>query len=76
MPENGLRELFVFPGAFVAMRIMSRLTVKLSAVLGRMLASRRESAAISLSKVEMMIHVAVEVFRPVEPRARPYKYPA
>lgn len=60
----------------MAVGIMSRLTVKLSAVFGWMLASRRESAAISLAKVEMMIDVPIEVFTPVEPGARPDKYSA
>ena len=51
------------------MYIMHGLTVKLRAVFRRSSAARRETSAIALAIVELMINVAVEVIRPVIPGA-------
>jgi len=54
----------------VAVRVMHRIAVKLSSMLGRTLAARRESARVSLAIVEMMVNMAVEISRAVKPGSR------
>ena len=50
--------------------IMHRLAVKLGAMFRRMLTARGKMPVVALAIVEMMIHVPVEVVRPMEPRSR------
>ena len=54
----------------MAVDIMHRVSVKLCAMLGWMLAARREAPVIAMSVVEMMVYVPVKVFWPVKPRSR------
>jgi hypothetical protein len=55
---------------------MHCLAVKFCAVLGCTLAACGQSPVVTLAKVEMMIDVSVEVFRPVVPRPRTDEYTA
>ena len=58
-----------FMRALMAVRIMSRLTVKISAVFRWSFAVRRKPAMISLAEIIVMIDVSVKMFRPMEPGA-------
>jgi hypothetical protein len=60
----------------MAMYIMHCLTVKLCTVLRWSRATRRQGPVVALAIVEMMIDVAVEMFRPLVPRASPDEYTA
>jgi hypothetical protein len=68
--------LSVTARCFVAMNVMHCVAVELSTMLSRTLSPSREASVIALAIVEMMIHVSVEVFRPVEPRSRSEEYTA
>ena len=61
---------------FVAMSVVHCVAVELRTVLGRTLSACREASVIALAIVQMMIHVSVEVLRPVEPRSRTDEYTA
>jgi hypothetical protein len=66
----------VFARSFFTMSIMHGATVKLPAVFGRVLAACGEPTVVSLTKIIVMIHVPVEVFRPMEPGSGTDKYTA
>lgn len=55
---------------FMAMRVMSGLTMEFSTVLRRMPASGRKSTVIALTEIIVMIDAPVEMFRAVEPWPR------
>jgi hypothetical protein len=57
----------VFVRGFVAMRIMSGLTVELSSMLCRMFAASRKSSMVSLTVIEVMVDMPVKMFRSVKP---------
>jgi len=54
----------------VAVGIMHCASVELSAMLGGMLAARREGPMIAFPVVKMMIYMPIKVFRTVKPRSR------
>jgi hypothetical protein len=60
----------------VPMSVMHCLTVKLCTVIRRSLAARWHGSVVALALVEMMIHVSIEVLRPMEPGSRTDKYAA
>jgi hypothetical protein len=69
--RNGLSgELPTFARGFMAMRVMSGLTVEFSTVLCWTLASGWESTVIAFTEVIVMIDVSVKMFRAVEPWPR------
>jgi hypothetical protein len=56
--------------------VMRCFAVKLCTMFRWTLAARWHRPVVSLAKVEMMIDVSVEMFRPVVPRSRPDEYTA
>ena len=60
----------------MAMSVMHCLTVKLCTVFRRSLAARWHGPVIALAIVQMMIHVSIEMLRPMEPRSRTNEYAA
>ena len=67
-------KLSMAAGRLMAMRVMHCLTVEFRAVFRCTLSALGESPAVTLAKVEMMIHVSVKVFRSVVPGSRPDEY--
>jgi hypothetical protein len=59
---------------FMSMRVVHGLAVELSPMIYRMLATRRRRPVIALAIVKMVVYVAIEVIRPMEPRTSPNKY--
>ena len=54
-------------GSLVAVHIVHGVTVKFLPVFRRTLAPARQRPAIALAIVEMMVHVPIEMIRPMEP---------
>ena len=59
---------------FVALRIVSRLTVKLPAVFCWLFPARRKATVVSLAVIVVMINVSVKMCRPMEPGTGPDEY--
>jgi hypothetical protein len=68
--------LFAITRTFVASRVMHRLAMEFYAALSRSFAASRQRSAITFAKVEIVIHVAVEMIRPVVPRPGTDEYAA
>jgi len=60
----------------LAVYVMHRLAVEFRSPLRRTLTAGRHRAMIAVAKIEAMIDMTVEVFRPVEPGTRSNKDPA
>jgi hypothetical protein len=60
----------------MTVRVMHRLAVKLCAVFRWMFASCGHRPMIALAIVQVMVHVSVEVLRPVKPWTRANEYAA
>ena len=58
------------------MRIMHRLSMKLSAMIPRMFPARWHRPMVPMPIVIMVINMPIEVIRPMEPRPSPNKNPA
>ena len=58
----------------VATSVMHCLTVKLCTVFRGSLAAPWHGPVVALAIVEVMIHVSIEVLRPMEPRSRTDEY--
>jgi len=66
----------VSTGGLMATWVMHCLAVKLCTMFRWMLAACRHRPAIALTKVEMVIDVSIEMFRPMVPGSRPDEYTA
>ena len=71
-----IQPLSVVARCFVSMRIVHGITVKVLMVFHGMLSTRRKTPVIAVAVVEMMIHVPIEMLRPMEPRPSTYEYTA
>jgi hypothetical protein len=58
----------------MAVSVMHGGTVKLRTMIGHMLSPRRERPMITFPVVQMMVYVAIEMFRSVKPRSCPDKH--
>ena len=76
LARNGLERLSVPARRLMATRVMHRGSMKFRSVWCRRRAARGHWPLVTLSVVELMIHVPVEMLRSVEPGPRANKHPS